>query len=83
MRSHPKDAGLRDRAGARALLDQPPLMASRRLVSKLVGKQGSSEMPNAAMEDFARWCERKLAKSGDQLEPIESGQFNVVPRTSR
>jgi hypothetical protein len=40
-------------------------------------------MTNAAMEDFVRWCERKLAKSDDQLEPVEGGQFNVVPRTSR
>ena len=28
-------------------------------------------MANAAMEDFVRWCEGKLAKSRDQLEPLE------------
>jgi hypothetical protein len=48
-----------------------------------MGSRGWSDMMNAAMEDFTRWCERKLAKSADQLEAIEGGQFNVVPRTSR
>ena len=39
-----------------------------------------SEMTNAAMEDFVRWCERKLAKSRDQLEPLESGRVHFGTR---
>jgi hypothetical protein len=68
---------------------QLDIQGSRRYHSTLpapqipMGSRGWSEMTNAAMEDFTRWCERKLAKSADQLEAIEGGQFNVVPRTSR
>jgi hypothetical protein len=50
---------------------------------KDAGKQGMGRDDERAMENFVRWCARELAKSGDQLEPIEGGQFNVVPRTSR
>jgi hypothetical protein len=37
--------------------------------------KGRSEMANAAMEDFVRWCEGKLAKSRDQLEPLGTRPF--------
>ena len=37
-------------------------------------------MANAAMEDFVRWCEGKLAKSRDQLEPLESGRVHFGTR---
>ena len=38
-------------------------------------------MTNVAMEDFVRWCEGKLVKSRDQLEPLESGRvyFGIRP----
>jgi hypothetical protein len=42
--------------------------------------KGWSEMANAAMEDFVRWCEGKLAKSRDQLEPLESGRVHFGTR---
>ena len=66
------------------MLDSPP-----HGVTDMESK-GWSEMANAAMEDFVRWCEGKLAKSRDQLEPLESGRvhFGIAPseddgRTSR
>jgi len=39
-----------------------------------------SEMTNTAMKDFVRWCEKKLAKSRDQLEPLESGRVHFGTR---
>jgi hypothetical protein len=41
---------------------------------------GSSKMANAAMEGFVRWCEGKLVKSRDQLEPLESGRMHIGTR---
>ena len=37
-------------------------------------------MANAAMEDFVRWSEGKLAKSRDQLEPLEFGRVHFGTR---
>lgn len=42
--------------------------------------KGWSHMANLAMEDFVRWCEAKLAKSRDQLEPLESGRVYFAIR---
>jgi hypothetical protein len=70
--SHSTKHLIKARVGIDATRSQAPM-----------GSRGWSDMMNAAMEDFTRWCERKLAKSADQLEAIEGGQFNVVPRTSR
>jgi hypothetical protein len=42
--------------------------------------KGWSEIANAAMEDFVRWYEGKLAKSRDQLEPLEAGRVHFGTR---
>jgi hypothetical protein len=56
------------------MLDSPP-----HGVTDMESK-GWSEMANEAMEDFVRWCEGKLAKSRDQLEPLESGRVHFGTR---
>ena len=56
------------------MLDSPPHDVTD------IESKGWSEMANAAMEDFVRWCEGKLAKSRDQLEPLESGRVHFGTR---